>query len=235
MLSAMTLPLLYTFRRCPYAMRARWAVEAAGVAVAQHEVSLRAKPPAMLAASPKGTVPVLVLPGGQVIDQSLDVMLWALHQRDPELWLAPERGTLADMLALIAACESDFKPHLDRYKYPSRYAAEWASEPEAGAAAEQAFSDAHFQAAQPFLARLAEHLAAGARVAETAYLFGPRPSLADFATVPFVRQLARHAPERFAAAVPSALLCWMDVLLARPDFEAIMRKAPAVPANDHRL
>lgn len=230
----MSLPLLYTFRRCPYAMRARWAIQAAGVTVAQHEVSLRAKPPAMLAASPKGTVPVLVLPGGQVIDQSLDVMLWALHQRDPERWLMPERGTLADMLALIAACESDFKPHLDRFKYPSRYAAEWSAPGGAAPpAAEQAFSDAHFEAAQPFLARLAEQLAAGGCVDETAYLFGTTPSLADVATVPFVRQLARHASERFAAAVPPALVCWMDALLGRPDFDAIMRKAPAAPADNH--
>ena len=86
MLNAMSLPLLYTFRRCPYAMRARWAIQAAGVAVAQHEVSLRAKPPAMLAVSPKGTVPVLVLPGGQVIDQfvGLENILQVLSL--PALW-----------------------------------------------------------------------------------------------------------------------------------------------------
>lgn len=82
-------PLLYTFRRCPYAMRARWAIHVAGVAVDQTEVSLRAKPPAMLAASPKGTVPVLVLPDGAVIDQSLAIMLWALGQNDPQGGRAP--------------------------------------------------------------------------------------------------------------------------------------------------
>ena len=119
------LPILYTFRRCPYAMRARWALQAAGVAGAMREIVLRDKPPAMLAASPKGTVPVLVLPGGAVIDESLEVMRWALAQNDPHGWLTPERGTLDDMLALIAACERDFKPHLDRSKYASRFRAEY--------------------------------------------------------------------------------------------------------------
>ncbi len=109
-------PVLYTFRRCPYAMRARWAVQVSALDVELREITLRAKPAAMLVASPKGTVPVLVLPDGQVIDESLDVMRWALAQHDPERWLAPAQGTLAEMLALIEACERDFKPHLDRYK-----------------------------------------------------------------------------------------------------------------------
>ena len=227
-----TLPLLYTFRRCPYAMRARWAVQVAGVPVTQHEVSLRAKPPAMLAASPKGTVPVLVLSDGTVIDQSLDVMLWALRQSDPEAWLTPERGSLDEMLALIAACERDFKPHLDRYKYPSRYASEFAASDDASASASEAdFSDRHFHAAQAFIDRLAQHLMANATAGEPPFLFGPRAGLADMAIVPFVRQMARHDAQRFAAAAPAPVpvLRWMDVLLARPDFDAIMRKAPDMP------
>ena len=124
-------PVLYTFRRCPYVMRARWAVQVSALDVELREITLRAKPAAMLVASPKGTVPVLVLPDGQVIDESLDVMRWALAQHDPEGWLAPAQGTLADMLALIEACERDFKPHLDRYKYPARYRAEWGGAPDA--------------------------------------------------------------------------------------------------------
>ena len=221
--------LLYTFRRCPYAMRARWAIHAAGVTVDQIEVSLRDKPPAMLAASPKGTVPVLVLPDGHVIDQSLDIMLWALQQNDPEGWLTPERGSLADIRALIDACESDFKPHLDRYKYPNRYASEWVCL-EAGANAasqERAFSDAHFNAATAFLACLADRLAAsedGAR-ASRCFLLGQRPRLADFAIAPFVRQLARHDAERFTEAAPAAVAVWLAALLGRADFTAVMRKA----------
>jgi glutathione S-transferase len=119
------LPILYSFRRCPYAMRARLALLAsgmkAGIDYEHREVVLRDKPAAMLAASPKGTVPVLVLPNGdgrvEVIDQSLDIMLWALRQNDPHGWLQNED----EALALIAHCDGDFKFHLDRYKYPNRY------------------------------------------------------------------------------------------------------------------
>ena len=217
------LPKLYTFRRCPYAMRARWAIQAAGVEVEKQEVALRSKPESMLAASPKGTVPVLVLPDGRVIDQSLDIMLWALGQNDPEQWLAPGRGNLAEMLELIERCELDFKPHLDRYKYPSRYRAEWPGDADAQtegerlATQERTFSDAHFAAAQQYLEELADLLAGAA-------LGGSKPALADFAIVPFVRQMARHDRARFDQTTPAALVKWMDVLLARPDFEALMRK-----------
>ena len=111
------LPILYSFRRCPYAMRARLALLASGIEYEHREVVLRDKPADMLAASPKGTVPVLVLPNNEVIDQSLDIMLWALRQNDPYHWLTHEK----DALALIAQCDGDFKFHLDRYKYPNRY------------------------------------------------------------------------------------------------------------------
>ncbi|MGB3068652.1 MAG: glutathione S-transferase N-terminal domain-containing protein [Ottowia sp.] len=212
---------LYTFRRCPYAMRARWAILVAGVAVEQREVALRHKPAAMLEASPKGTVPVLVLPDGRVIDQSLDIMRWALAQHDPEHWLAPGQGTMDSMLMLIAACEREFKPHLDRYKYPSRYkgeGGEWEMPGGEPAGQESAFSAEHFNKAQQFLAQL------GDRLAIRAGLVGQAPALADFAIVPFVRQMARHDRPRFEEASPPSVLRWMDRMLARPDFEAIMRK-----------
>ena len=115
------LPVLYSFRRCPYAMRARLALAVSGQVCELREVVLRNKPQGLLQASPKGTVPVLVLPGGQVLEQSLDIMLWALAQHDPEGWLAPSNGTVAAMLALIAECDGPFKQALDRCKYPSRY------------------------------------------------------------------------------------------------------------------
>jgi glutathione S-transferase len=119
------LPVLYSFRRCPYAMRARLALLASGIAYEHREVVLRDKPAEMLAASPKGTVPVLVLPSGEVIDQSLDIVLWALQQNDPFSWLKPELAApdtdLEDALSLIAQCDGEFKYHLDRYKYPNRF------------------------------------------------------------------------------------------------------------------
>jgi glutathione S-transferase len=112
-----SLPILYSFRRCPYAMRARLALLASGINYEHREVVLRDKPAEMLAASPKGTVPVLVLPSGEVIDQSVDIMLWALRQNDPYDWLA----NAEDALKLIAKCDDEFKYHLDRYKYPNRF------------------------------------------------------------------------------------------------------------------
>ncbi|HWV12635.1 MAG TPA: glutathione S-transferase N-terminal domain-containing protein, partial [Sphingobium sp.] len=103
--------ILYSFRRCPYAMRARMALIVSGQPVELREVVLRDKPPAMLSLSPKGTVPVLALPDGAVIDESLDIMRWALRLHDPEGWLD------GDDAALIAANDGPFKQHLDRYKY----------------------------------------------------------------------------------------------------------------------
>eukprot|EP01031_Cornospumella_fuschlensis_P004825 gene4825-6039_t len=103
-------PLLYTYRRCPYAMRARMALLQASVPFAAHEIVLRDKPAALLAASPKGTVPVLVLPGGRVIDESLDIMRWALAQNDPQDWLL--QGDPA-VQALIAENDLGFKHHLN--------------------------------------------------------------------------------------------------------------------------
>lgn len=217
-------PTLYTFRRCPYAMRARWAIQVAGVDVEKHEVALRNKPDSMLAASPKGTVPVLVLPEGGVIDQSLDIMLWALAQNDPEQWLSPGDGTLPDMLKLIEACEREFKPHLDRYKYPSRYQTEWAGEGNAypqGVSTvdqERSFSDTHFAAAQQFLEMLA------LRLSICPALAGQAPALADFAIVPFVRQMARHDRVRFDKTMPRSIIQWMDILVGRPEFELVMKK-----------
>jgi glutathione S-transferase len=108
-------PILYSFRRCPYAMRARLALTVAGIRCELREVRLRAKPRSMLAASQKATVPVLVLPDGMVIDESLEIMRWALRQRDPEAWLMREDTALIDLN------DGAFKQDLDRYKYPDRH------------------------------------------------------------------------------------------------------------------
>ena len=108
-------PILYSFRRCPYAMRARMALLTSGKIYTHREVLLRDKPAAMLAASPKGTVPILVLADGTAIEESMDIMHWALSQHDPEDWL-PRADT-----NLVAKFDSVFKHHLDRYKYAGRY------------------------------------------------------------------------------------------------------------------
>jgi glutathione S-transferase len=112
---------LYSFRRCPYAMRARLALHVAGVAVEIREVALRDKPPSLRAISAKATVPVLQLPDGRVIDESLDILLWALHQNDPLRWLACEHD--AGARQWVVRNDVDFKPLLDHYKYASRHRA----------------------------------------------------------------------------------------------------------------
>lgn len=168
------LPVLYSFRRCPYAMRARLGLAAAGQVCELREVALKHKPPSLMQASPKGTVPVLMLPDGQVLEQSLDIMLWALRQHDPEGWLTPSHGTLQDMLALIYECDGPFKRALDRCKYPTRY-------PDADGDVERASAVAWLQDLE---ARLA------AAVEPHRYLFGEHASLADMAIAPFVRQFA---------------------------------------------
>lgn len=194
----MSLPVLYSFRRCPYAMRARMALWVAGVTVELREVKLAAKPPALLAASPKGTVPVLALHDGQVIDQSLDIMRWALAQADPEGWLA------GDDAGLIAANDGVFKHHLDRAKYPGRYD-------------EDGVTD-HRAAALALLEPLEE------RLAQAPFLCGETCSLTDIALFPFIRQFAAIDPDWFAAQGLSHLQGWLARLLASDLFAAIMPK-----------
>lgn len=199
-------PVLYSFRRCPYAMRARLALWVAGIAVELREVKLAAKPPELLAASPKATVPVLVLPEGSVIDQSLDIMRWALARNDPEGWLA------GDDAALIAANDGPFKHHLDRAKYPGRYD-------------EDGVTD-HRAAALALLQPLEE------RLASAPYLCGAGRSLTDMALVPFIRQFASIDPAWFAAQPLPRLQGWLDRLIGSDLFAAVMPKFAPWKASD---
>lgn len=198
----MSLPVLYSFRRCPYAMRARLALAISGLEIRIREVVLRDKPAEMLAASPKGTVPVLVLPDGQVVDESLDVMKWALAQNDPEHW----RGAnSAETDALIAQSDGPFKHALDRYKYPNRYEG---VDPEAQRA--------------DGLAILREW---NDRIASSGgQLLGTQRSLADMALFPFVRQFAATDREWFASQSLPELQEWLVGHLASPLFKSIMTK-----------
>ncbi|MEM5516604.1 glutathione S-transferase [Henriciella sp. AS95] len=200
----MSLPILYSFRRCPYAMRARLAIQSAGFKCRLREVVLRDKPPEMLEISPKGTVPVLQLTSGQVIEESLDVMSHVLDEADPEGLLAPESGSLADMTALISACDGPFKHHLDRYKYPDRYD---------GAVAED-----HREAAEAFLQTL------DTRLETMAQLFGDRISLADLAIMPFIRQFANTDRAWFDAQPYPSLQRWLNGHLESDRFKSIMPK-----------
>lgn len=194
----MTAPVLYSFRRCPYAMRARMALWAAGITAELREVKLAAKPPALIAASPKGTVPVLVLPDGTVIDQSIDIMRWALEQSDPEGWLA------GDDPALIAANDGVFKHHLDRAKYPGRYD-------------EDGVTD-HRAAALGLLAPLEERLTGAVGIC------GQARTLTDIALFPFIRQFAAIDPAWFAAQPLPNMQAWLERLSTSDLFAAVMPK-----------
>ena len=204
------LPVLYSFRRCPYAIRARLALQVSGVQYELREVSLKCKPAEMLAASPKGTVPVLVLQDGKVVDESLDIMRWALAQNDPDGWLNP---ALSDMLELIASNDGQFKQALDRYKYPNRYPLESGGET-------QAFALSQRDQAVVWLQALESRLGKGWQT----WLYSSQPSLADIAILPFVRQFA-HTDAAWFGAQPWPLMnTWLANFEASTSFVATMAR-----------
>lgn len=196
------IPILYSFRRCPYAMRARMAIAAAGVTVSLREVLLKDKPSELLAASPKGTVPVLVLPDGGVIDESLEVMRWALKTNDPQDWL--QDAEIAS--GWIQACDGEFKHWLDRYKYADRY-------PEHPATT-------YRENAETFLAKVE-----GALV-NSSGITGDTSSVVDVALFPFVRQFAGVDPEWWQEAPFPCTRRWLEGWLASALFSKIMAKYP---------
>ena len=201
----MTHGILYSFRRCPYAMRARLALVVSGTRVELREVKLSAKPEPMLAASPKGTVPVLVLLDGRVIDQSIDIMHHALARNDPDRWLS------GDDPELIAMNDGPFKYDLDRYKYPDRHESD---------------AQSHRSAALAFLEELERKLA------KNPYLGGDTWGLTDAAIIPFVRQFAAVDPNWFETLPLPALKTWLAQCVASKLFATVMvRLAPWVPGD----
>ena len=202
--SAPLLPVLYSFRRCPYAMRARLALAVSAQTCELSEVVLRDKPVALLQASAKGTVPVLVLPDGTVIDESLDIMRWALGRNDPLHWLPTDAAALLATLARIGECDGPFKQHLDRYKYPNRYQlASGLADRDHGAA---------------FLRSLDSTLK------NQTHLHGYSFGLADAAIAPFVRQYAHTDPAWFAAQDWPHLRVWLAAFEASALFATAMHK-----------
>lgn len=211
MAEAATLPVLFSFRRCPYAMRARLALASCGMAVRLREVVLRAKPYALLAASPKGTVPVLLLPDGKVIEESREIMEWAFATYDPDGLSDGWHSTSAK--ALIADNDGPFKQALDRYKYPDRY-------PGTDPLAER-------EQACDFLRRLDRQLAE-----RGGQLLRPATSALDLAIFPFVRQFARHDAGWFEGQDWPHLKTWLNEHLASPLFAAVMHKYPQWQPGD---
>ena len=202
----MSLPILYSFRRCPYAMRARSALIVSGTPVDHREVELRNKPAAMLAASPKGSVPVLVLPDGKVIDESWDIMLWALRRNDPQNWLGRDECHLQSTLPLLNENDTRFKRNLDGYKYPEQYPEQTRS--------------AWRSAGETFLQWLETQLNT------TACLLGADFSIADAALLPFIRQFAAIDSDWFASAPYPALRAWLELYTSSTLFEKVMQKFP---------
>jgi len=198
------LPILYTFKRCPYAMRARMAIYAAGITVQSIEVSLKNKPQSLIDCSPKATVPVVVTPSGEVIEQSRDIMLWALHQADPDNWLL-QNDTLAQqhMMQLVDSYDNEFKPLLDRYKYFDRH-------PE--------FSQAEYrQKAEFFLEKL------DIRLAQHTFLMDDKIRFADVAIFPFIRQFAGVDASWFTESPYKNLQRWLGTCIHTAMFESIMK------------
>jgi glutathione S-transferase len=199
----MVLPILYSYRRCPYAMRARMALWAAQIQVELREVSLREKPQHLLQISPKATVPVLQLADGTVLEQSLDIMRWALQQNDAHGWL---KDDVLSADSLISGNDGEFKKALDRYKYPERY-------PEQSALF-------YREQGEQFLQRLE------ALLVEHRFLFGDSASIADVAIFPFIRQFAAVDAEWFERSDYPRLQEWLAGWVEGELFAEVMQKFP---------
>ncbi len=199
-------PILYSYRRCPYAMRARMALRYANIDVEIREIALREKPAHMLSVSPKGTVPVLVLASGQVLEQSLDIMDWALAQSDVDEWIIQDQEVQKLTADLIATNDDAFKQALDKYKYAIRFP--------------ENTPDVYRAAGEEFLQRLESLLR------QNTYLFRNTISKADVATFPFVRQFSMVDEAWFEVANYPALKDWLNGLLHSQLFIDVMQKYP---------
>jgi glutathione S-transferase len=196
-------PILYSYRRCPYAMRARMALKYAGIALEHREIELRNKPQSMLDASSKGTVPVLLI-DKLVLDQSLDIMRWAINQSDPDGW-----GNIDDEIAQTWIEKNDgrFKTLLDQYKYPNRHPQ---LDPEA-------VLDEALQLMLLPIEKALQH---------SQYLLGSKITLVDVAIFPFIRQFSMVDPERFNQLPIPAAQKWLAKHLESELFNSVMQKHP---------
>jgi len=187
-------------------MRSRLALIVSDRVCELREVVLRDKPQEMLNVSPKGTVPVLIDIDGRVLEESVNIMLWALEQHDPEKWLIPEQGSVAEMLELIAQFDNGFKYHLDRYKYPDRY--------------EGIDAEIHRTEGALYLEKL------NIKLSQKKYLFGNRVALADMAIAPFIRQFAHTDRDWFNAQPWPQLQAWLSAFIDSDIYTQVMKKYP---------
>jgi glutathione S-transferase len=206
------LPVLYSFRRCPYAMRARLALQYSGVKVELREILLKDKPDEMLRLTKKATVPILELVDGRVIDESWDIMIWAIRHNDPELWLGADQSNLFKSEVLIEMNDYSFKTDLDHYKYADRYP--------------QYPAEYYRSQGEEFLQGLEQTLS------QSKYLLGESLSVADIGIFPFIRQFAFVDKAWFDQAPYPRLQSWLQELLESSLFESIMRKLPVWKQGD---
>ncbi|MEE9354145.1 MAG: glutathione S-transferase [Methylococcaceae bacterium] len=200
----LTYPVLYSFRRCPYAIRARMCLLYANINLEIREITLRDKPQSMLALSPKGTVPILVLPDSRVIDESLEIMMWALQQHDHEQWQPADDKFLKRHQYWCNWNDGDFKYYLDRYKYADRFP----DHPEIF----------YRQQAELFLKALEQQLNS------TTYILYDRLTLTDIAIFPFIRQFSKIDAVWFASAPYPKLKIWLEKTLNTGLFKTAMTK-----------
>jgi len=206
------LPILYSFRRCPYAIRARFAIKASYIAVELREVLLADKPKEMISCSPKGTVPVLHLFNGRVIDESREIIDWALQQHDPNAWSPKTEVEISETNRLIEMNDNEFKQHLDHYKYADRF-------PEAP-------MEYYREQAETFLQQLESKLT------QNQFLITDSISLADIAIFPFVRQFAYVDKSWFDQSDYKKLQKWLNDFIALDLFTDVMRKYPRWKRGD---
>lgn len=210
------LPILYSLRNCPYAMRARLAIHASGQSVRLREIVLSNKPDEMLAVSPKGTVPVLVLApadgqhiegANQVIDESLSIMLWAFSQTDPDNYLSQTTPyTLVEMLDIIGLFDNEFKHHLEQYRSAKRY--------------HESTLMQHRQVCEDYLAQLES------RLKQHSFLMSDKPSLLDLALIPYIRQFARVERQWYLHSPYPKLRRWLNGYLQSKMFSKVMAQYP---------
>lgn len=207
-------PVLYSFRRCPYAIRARLAIKISGVEVELREVILKDKPKQLLDCSPKGTVPVLQL-DDTVIDESCDIMEWALAINDPKSWLPSLKSEAEEINRLISLNDHVFKTHLDHYKYSDRHP--------------EKTLEYYREQGELFLHELE------VKLRDSHYLISNEPTIADMAIFPFIRQFAYVDITWFEQSSYKKLNIWLSDLINSDVFQSVMRKYPQWPSKDEPI
>ena len=205
-------PILYTFRRCPYAMRARFAIRSSQIIVQVREIKLQEKPSEFLKTSPKGTVPVLITKYGEILEESIDIMNWALGINDPHKWLGKGKLENQEIIKLLDNLETKFKTNLDKYKYPNKFPG----------IDQLLYRDKNLC----FLEKLNSYLK------KNKSLNCKHLTFLDYAIFPFIRQFRNVDQEWFDKLNFSLLNNWFNQIIDSEDFSSIMKKFKKWEPND---